>query len=829
MNYRTKIFGFYFLISLVFIFGSGARAQNVKRIVIIKTDGLSGDLVNKYVRERDPATGKSLLPWFEEVFYKNGTRLENFYVRGMSLSGPSWTLLDTGQHLQVKGNVEYDRYTLHAYDYLNFFPFWMDYGLDKVADMPAVEVMNSLKMPLLSDAFSYDKRYTSPQLLQRGNSWKVFGNSAIKFFPRDPGDFIDEWTLGFDYRNMVLNQNERDIIFKLNNRPQIEYYDYYDTEVDHAAHSNNDRQTQLAALQTLDLTIGRIWTAIQSAPRADETALVIVSDHGFNSSEKVYSQGFNIVKLLASASGGGHHVITKRRLMLDYSVKGIYPLVPLITTGSKESFYLKNQADEYPTALVDFDGNERTAFHLRNDDLNILHILFQQFQKGKLSAPTKLAATDLFFEIVEKHRAEWTKNSTEMAEEMDALHRWIEAQQKIIAAQPKTYTPEEYESGKNREDRRVRAQADIAIREEREYREYLRVLNNLLSLKKETFNAKKLKIEDYISKGAMGENNSVYQMQNYVVGLSQNNLTLDGNGKIDLEKSFRRINYFELLKNQSVRNNVQEGVNSKPVDFTTVRIPLESIEAQLPEDLKPDEAPVWLSGGNGKQALILTRRNDMGDQSYRYLPIKFLRQDADGTFSFQTSEWSEGFPLKIFEDEKFNVSGDRKEWLNDWHSEDEWFNATHKTQYSNAVIGLNEQMDRHPFVSLTGENETPDEKLISRFRLRQRSLIETDILVLANNHWNFDVRGFNPGGNHGSFFRVSTISTLMMAGGENTNIPKGLTVTKPYDSLSFVPTVLYLTGKSDENGNPSPELYEKGFRKFPGKIIREITNPQTEK
>lgn len=829
MNYRSKIFSFYFSFLLVFIFVFGAQAQNVKRIVIIKTDGLSGDLVNKYVKERNPATGKSLLPWFEEVFYKNGTRLENFYVRGMSLSGPSWTLLDTGQHLQIKGNVEYDRFTLHAYDYLNFFPFWMNYGLDKVADMPAVEVMNSLKMPILSDAFSYEKRYTSPQLLQRGNNWKVFGNSAIKFLPRDPGDFIDEWTLGFDYHSMVSNQNERDIIFKLNNRPQIEYYDYYDTEVDHAAHSNNDRQTQLAALQNLDLTIGKIWTAIQSAPRADETALIIVSDHGFNSSEKVYSQGFNIVKLLASANGGGHHVITKRRLMLDYSVKGIYPLVPLITTASKESFYLKNQADEYPTALVDFDGNERTAFHLRNNDLNVLHILFQQLQKGKLLVQTKNAATDLFFEIIEKHRAEWTKLSSEMSEEMDALHRWTESEQKIIAQQPKTYTPEEFESGKNREDRRIRAQAEIAIREEKEYREYLRVMDNLLSLKKEIFNAKKLKVEDYIGKGLMGENNSVYQTQNYIVGLSQNTLTLDENGKIDFEKSFRRVNYFELLKNQAVRNNVQEGVSNRPVDFTTVRIPLENIASELSDDLLPNESPIWLSSGNGKQVLILTRKDDAGNQSYRYLPITNLRQDANGKLSFQISELSDGFPLKFLEDEKLNVSGDRKEWLNNWHSEDEWFNATHKTQYSNAIIGLNEQMDQHPFISSNDENKTPDEKLIERFRLRQRALVEPDILVMANNHWNFDVRGFNPGGNHGSFFRVSTISTLMMAGGENTNIPKGLTVSKPYDSLSFVPTVLYLTGKVDSDGNPLPELYDKGFRKFSGKLIREITNPQTDK
>lgn len=825
MNCKPKISKIYFLFLLFFLLGFNAKAQNVKRVVLIKTDGLSGDLVDKFVKERDPATGKSLLPWFEEIFYKKGTRLENFYVRGMSLSGPSWTLLDTGQHLQVKGNVEYDRFTLHPYDYLNFFPFWMDYGLNKVADMPAVEVMNQLKMPLLSDAFSFDKRYTSPQLLQRGNNWKVFGNSAIKFFPRDPGDFIDEWTLGFEYRNMVLNQNERDIIYKLNNRPYIEYYDYYDTEADHAAHGNNDRQTQLAALQKLDLTIGRIWTAMQNAPRADETALIVVSDHGINSDEKIYSQGFNIVKLLASASGGGHHVITKRRLMLDYTVKGIYPLVPLITTESKDSFYLKNQTYQYPTALVDFDGNERTAFHLRNSDLNILQILFQQLQKGKLSAPMKTAATESFFEIIEKHRADWTKKSLEIGEEMDALHRWTEAQQKIIAAQPKKYTPEEYEKGQNREDRRVRVQAEIAVREEKDYREYLRVLNNILSLEKENFDAKKLKIEDYIAKGAMGENNSVYQMQNYVVGLSQNNLTANENGKIDFEKSFRRVNYFELLRNQTVRNNVQEGISNRPVDFTAVRIPLETIETQLYEDLKPDESPIWLSGGNGKQSLILTRRDAAGNQIYRYLPVTYFRQDADGKFSFQVNEWSAGFPLKIFEDEKFNISGDKKAWLDAWHSEDEWFNATHKTMYSNAVIGLNEQMDQHPFIGSADENQTPDEKPLARFRIRQRSLVEPDILVLANNHWNFDVRGFNPGGNHGSFFRVSTISTLMMAGGEKTNIPRGLTVTKPYDSLSFVPTVLYLTGRADENGNPSPELYEKGFRKFPGKIIKEITNP----
>ena len=90
---------------LLCVASAQARAQ---RVVVIKVDGLPYDELNRFVQERDPRTGKGLLPWTEEVFYRNGTRVANFYVRGMSLSGPSWSLLDTGQHLQIKGNVEFD-------------------------------------------------------------------------------------------------------------------------------------------------------------------------------------------------------------------------------------------------------------------------------------------------------------------------------------------------------------------------------------------------------------------------------------------------------------------------------------------------------------------------------------------------------------------------------------------------------------------------------------------------------------------------------------------------------------------------------------------------
>jgi len=96
------------------------------------------------------------------------------------------------------------------------------------------------------------------------------------------------------------------------------------------------------------------------------------------------------------------------------------------------------------------------------------------------------------------------------------------------------------------------------------------------------------------------------------------------------------------------------------------------------------------------------------------------------------------------------------------------------------------------------------------------------MLIVAHDHWNFDVRGFNPGGNHGSFFRISTHSVFMVAGGQNTNIPRALDITKPYDSLSFVPTLLALTDELRDDNNPVPTLRDRGFTRFPGPVVNEL-------
>src|SRR5689334_17291790 len=371
-----------------------------KRLVIVKCDGLPYDLVDRLVKQRDHDTGKSVLPWIDYIFYQRGSRLSNFYVRGMSLSAPSWSLLETGQHLQIKGNVEFDRYTLHSYDYLNFFPVYVAGITGARIDMPGVEVLDSLGLPLLPDAFEHDERYLTTSLYQRGVRYSTLQGGLQNRFSKSAKELFDEWTMGFEMRSALRDELVRELTGKLAN-PKLRYLDLMLMDYDHIAHHNNDTASQLAVLKDMDSIIGQIWTAIQQSSLADETALVIVSDHGFNSDPQIYSQGYNLVKLLGSRAGGGHHVITKRRLMLDYAIKGVNPLVPLITTTTQDTYYLKGQSTDYPTAMLDFDGNERASLHLRDSDLNLLHILLKEMQRRDLSDEVRRAAADVFFATIE--------------------------------------------------------------------------------------------------------------------------------------------------------------------------------------------------------------------------------------------------------------------------------------------------------------------------------------------------------------------------------------------------------------------------------------------
>jgi Type I phosphodiesterase / nucleotide pyrophosphatase len=763
------------LISIILF--SIALHGEVKRVVVIKLDGLPQDLLDREIRRINPITGRSSLPWIDRVFAQRGTRLANFYVRAISLSAPSWSLLDTGHHLEIGGNVEFDRYTFHVYDYLNFFPFYVGYALSRKVDMPGVQVIDELAVPLLIDRFSRENSFQSFQLFQRGVRWKTLQHAFHHRFSRSLRDLLDEWTIGFEIGSSVEQETERELMQKLAD-PRMRYLDYFTGDYDHVAHGTPDLAAQRVALGRIDSVIGRVWTAIEASPVAAQTVLVVVSDHGMNTQPGVYSQGFDLVTFFNSRAGGGHHVVTDRHPLTEYKLKGLDPFVSNVVTASNESAYLKGESDQYPTVLLDLDGNERAAVYLRNSDLNKLHVLLNEINGPGVSPAARHVKIAAFCSVIDEHRAEWQSTVNELHEELPALGRAIEGFRARSAAQPKKWTQAQREAGLDKAARRELVEMELLREQQRGYSEYHDALTKLLALTPADFDQRRLTPDALIPRRAMGDANTIQNLRNYVIG--------PGAG------DFQTINYLPLLTGLSVRNNVQPEVGSHPVDFIALRMPT---------------GAVFLYGSENRQAIILSKYDPVGNLELKYLPVNNLRQDRTGEAQFEPAQFAAGFPLRLWEDKNLDVPEDKRaEWLSSWHREQEWLRAVHRTRYSNGIVALHEQF----FQQAVSTEARGDADLLARFTARRRRLAKPDFLIFANDHWNFNVRGFNPGGNHGSFLRISTHSVLMLAGGDETGIPRNAVVEEPYDSLSFVPTILELMGRHGEAAS------------LPGKPIREL-------
>ncbi len=772
---KAQTFRLLFVATMCLLLVAADVSAQVQRMVVVKIDGLPPRILQNYLnRTRGP---RSPLPWIEYVFGRNGVWFDNFYSRGLSLSAPSWSLLDTGRHLEIRGNVEYDRYTLQAYDYLNFFPqYFKSLGSDR--DMPGVELLDEYAVPLLIDRFPTGAVYQSAQLLQRDIRWsdtpgvlkRALSVGAVR-------DFVDEWQIGWSWQQSWNRENVELLVAGLKD-PSIRYLELFSGEFDHIAHLTNDPVSQFQAIDTIDALVGRIWNAIQQSPMADSTALVLVSDHGMNTSPDIISQGYNFVDWFTSRAGGAQHVLTNRHPLEEFKVKGLDMVVEKVVTSSTEPSYLASSGEQYPTVMLDLDGNERASIGLRNNTLNRLHILLDQLIRKKVTGPIRAAALMAFFETLNTVRAEWSADLEDLKSELAELTEKISIQQRRVSTFPKTWTKDQIARGDDRKASREARRLDLWRDDFALYSPYVATITRLLDLTPDRFDPGKFKVSDLIPPLSLGPANSLWDVQHYVTGVAPDGLALDSRDQLDWERSFRTMNYLPALSKIAVRNNVQADVGPRPVDFTAMRVLLEGQEA------------VWLYRDEAHQALIQSR-----DGMVHYQPIARLTAREDGALSFDRVEWAPGFPLEIFEDPELAIPAtERREWLGAWHSEREWLAAVHKTRYSNGIIGLTEEL-------LGGSGPaTP-------YLERKRRLRRTDLLVLASPHWNFNARAFNPGGNHGSFYRASTHSVLLVAGGRSTGISRGRHVETPYDSLSFAPTILALMGR-DEPDLPGPVIEE---------------------
>jgi hypothetical protein len=447
--------------------------------------------------------------------------------------------------------------------------------------------------------------------------------------------------------------------------------------------------------------------------------------------------------------------------------------------------------------------------------LNAIHILLLQLKRNDLDPAHRAAVRSAVLRMLEANRPVWAKTLAQLNEELTALRKAIERQQALIRGDPKS-SKMDFHPAQGQAVRRHLVTLDTWQTDERGYREYALSIQRLLDLKESDLEPARLHVESLTLKGVMGEPNSLYQLQNYVVGLSRSGLVLTPTGSLDLDRTFRRVNYFPTLAGVRVRNLPQRDLGIAPIDFIAARVPQNALASALAPEDRPDGDAVFVFGDEQHEALLLSQVRE-GTLWLRYLAVRGLEQDAAGAIHFTPAPWAAGFPLRLFEDPELRLDVDqstRAVWLNAWHTEREWFETIHRTRYSNGVIGLYEYFQRWQPASIPEPFRVADEQdwpVLLRFAARRRELIESDLSIFASDHWNFNVRGFNPGGNHGSFLRISTHSVLMASGG---GVPPGLEIDRPYDSLSLVPTLLSLLGRLPGQS-------------YPGPVIEEMLNPPT--
>jgi hypothetical protein len=118
-----------------------------------------------------------------------------------------------------------------------------------------------------------------------------------------------------------------------------------------------------------------------------------------------------------------------------------------VETPSPESTYLAGNRD-YPTALLDLDGNERASVQLRNSDLNEIHILLEELARSKVEKAKKNAEAAAIVAIIERNRASWSRVAEQLKEELAALARAIAHQRVLVAADTHPWSQEDRAAGR---------------------------------------------------------------------------------------------------------------------------------------------------------------------------------------------------------------------------------------------------------------------------------------------------------------------------------------------------------------------------------------------
>ena len=808
------------------------------RLIEIKVDGLSPLLLDALMDPDDPAklarlpdpegfrravalfrqqTGqRDLLPNLRRYFYQGGVRAENMVSATVTLSAVAWSVIDTGHPSVVKRHMTFSRQTGYLRSHLDGFRDTFEFGTRRGRKTSALWELDQAGVSLFSDAFHPLRRYETPQIFYRLTPRDYLVGMA-RAYALGGHSLSDPWQIlrthltrrveGMDYPDFSEEFMASHLAEKVLEPDVVagERYDYLSAlfSIDHQHHVDPNPENLVHRLVRLDHRIGRILAAVERSQRRDHTLVALVSDHGSEYQPGAINLAWPITRMFRTRPLGGHTVATVMAedagRVLSNPIPGVdFPRVyesPYSPYGQAAG---PGGEDDYVTAFIDNFGNARAEVHLRNNDLNRLHLLLMARQR-RLTEAQRERLRQLLEETAASLRRWLEPELADYRAYFEGVHAWLPALEKRsdpywrdAAARLR----DEHE----RDAAQLRALARLA--------ELCRAEDPLAWLEE-----RDPKIPDLIPKKYFGPRNSLFQLTHYTLGLDENLAWVETT--VDLHGRPAPMDYIQALSAYRLPNPPASG-EPNPTDLILRPLPAAAIaEALRARDssaaVEPLRRAFWIVSTaennlrRGGQALLL----EAADARLRYLPIRDLRQDAGGRFDFEPP--NELDPLGLFYDPEFRSETGEPAflWLERFHSPREWLRATYSTRYSAAVLTFADVAGFHAdaFIenpefreSLTG---FPSEEMKQSY-LRglgwKYAAQQADFLLWSSYLWNYSSKSHTSGGSHGGLTPAVARTTFLLWGGRDFGLPAGTALEEPATTLDIVPTLARLLGMLDDGG-----------------------------
>ncbi|MBI3950537.1 MAG: alkaline phosphatase family protein [Acidobacteria bacterium] len=836
-----------------------------KRLILIKVDGLPpdllaaaafperDDLVNRLSYAEDfrravdlfrKQTGREIImPNVRKYFFEEGVVCENMFASTLTLSAAAWAVIDTGQPSIVKKHGTFSRDTCYLRSHLDGFRDTIDALKHRGEKTAALWNLDQVGVSLMLDAYDLQRTWTSPQIYSRianreqlvlmGKKWITNDEHSAKDIARS---HLSRVVTGIDYtefnQESSAEMTARKVVERdLTGQERYDYLSPYFTLMDHQQHIDPHPDNLIHWLVKLDRLVGRVFEAVERSQRRDETVVAMASDHGSDIKPGQTAISLPITRLFRTPLFGGHTVTT---LLVEDAFRALSsPILGIDfprVYESDDSPYGKKQnprfgGDDYVTAFIDNFGNARADVNLRNNDLNRLHLILLEWQKQPMP-PERFARLRKLFR-----------------QTLDQTRQWLEPDLALF---------EDYHEGAKDLARRLAEKADnysrdvawrLSAEAERDGPQ-IQALRRLLSIRfepgqpgplfDEVF-SKPFRISDFIPKKYLGRQNTLYQLSHYTLGLDEHlnwvETTVNPQGRPVA------MNYFDILSNYEAAAPPANGLRN-PFDLIVAKAPVEAVESALRqhqllvENERVREA-VWVKSTardnprKGGEALVV----QAVDERIKYVPVRDLQQQADGSVTFSLAEDLD--PLALLRGPGF-APGEAMsplEWLRAFHPLQQWLRATYQTEYGVTVTTLLDILDD----PVPGFVDAPDfQKYLIYFssdQLKQRYLSGLkrkyatqlpDFIVWSNDLWNFNSKARTSGGSHAALKPIVTRTTFVVWGGERTSIARGRAMSDVFTSLDVAPTLFRAVGMLDDNNEvvrDPASIPERPFHRFPGRVI----------